>query len=133
MTLNFVELEAKSNAFANGLLGAGVAPGDRVTLYGANLEPESPEATDTGSSTLRARRRDHLKVPVGFGVVGVAASGKELADHCREHLAAYKSPRPVQFVESVPVTSSGKIMRRLLNEVDDGQRVLGEERVVRSA
>jgi len=43
-----------------------------------------------------------------------------LVVHCREHLAAYKVPRGIQFVESVPMTSSGKIMRRLLREIDDG-------------
>jgi len=31
-------------------------------------------------------------------------------------------PRAVQFVDSVPQTSSGKIMRRLLSEIDDGNR-----------
>jgi long-chain acyl-CoA synthetase len=43
-----------------------------------------------------------------------------LVVHCREHLAAYKVPRGIQFVESVPMTSSGKIMRRLLRDIDDG-------------
>jgi long-chain acyl-CoA synthetase len=55
---------------------------------------------------------------------GASASGRELVEHCRQHLAAYKLPRAVQFVASVPVTSSGKIMRRLLRDVDDGLRVV---------
>lgn len=50
------------------------------------------------------------------------ASGQELVDHCRQHLAVYKVPRSVQFVEQVPITSSGKIMRRLLKDIDDGSR-----------
>jgi long-chain acyl-CoA synthetase len=50
------------------------------------------------------------------------ASGQEIVDFCRETLAAYKLPRAVQFVDSVPQTSSGKIMRRLLSEIDDGNR-----------
>jgi len=32
----------------------------------------------------------------------------------REHLAAYKVPRSVEFVPSLPQTSTGKIMRRKL-------------------
>lgn len=44
-----------------------------------------------------------------------------LVAHCREHLAAYKVPRAVQFVTSVPITSSGKIMRRMLKDIDDGK------------
>ena len=62
---------------------------------------------------------------------GAAASGKELAEHCRQHLAAYKVPRAVQFVETVPITSSGKIMRRLLSDVDDGRVVVEDVRVTR--
>ena len=50
------------------------------------------------------------------------ATADELVAHCREHLAAYKIPRAVQFVDEVPITASGKIMRRLLKDYDDGSR-----------
>ena len=50
------------------------------------------------------------------------ATSGELVAHCREHLAAYKAPRIVQFVDTVPITASGKIMRRLLKDYDDGTR-----------
>jgi len=51
---------------------------------------------------------------------GKEASQSDLVNFCKERLAAYKVPRAVQFVDSVPQTSSGKIMRRLLSEIDDG-------------
>jgi long-chain acyl-CoA synthetase len=51
---------------------------------------------------------------------GAAVSEAELIAHCREHLAAYKVPRAVQFVKHVPMTASGKIMRRMLATIDDG-------------
>jgi long-chain acyl-CoA synthetase len=51
---------------------------------------------------------------------GAEVSRAILLAHCREHLAAYKVPRGIQFVISVPTTSSGKIMRRMLKDVDDG-------------
>ena len=41
----------------------------------------------------------------------------DLRNYCREHLAAYKVPRAVQFVEDFPKTSSGKIMRRKRQEL----------------
>ena len=53
---------------------------------------------------------------------GTTATAEELVAHCREHLAAYKIPRAVQFVDEVPITASGKIMRRLLKDFDDGTR-----------
>ncbi len=53
---------------------------------------------------------------------GITATADDLVAHCREHLAAYKLPRAVQFVDEVPITASGKIMRRLLKNFDDGTR-----------
>ena len=49
-------------------------------------------------------------------------TAEDLVAHCRQHLAAYKIPRAVQFVDDVPITASGKIMRRLLKDYDDGTR-----------
>ena len=48
---------------------------------------------------------------------------EELVAHCRQHLAAYKVPRAIQFTTEVPTTSSGKVMRRLLPDIDDGTRM----------
>jgi long-chain acyl-CoA synthetase len=53
---------------------------------------------------------------------GEEVTREALVAHCREHLAAYEVPRAIQFVPEVPMTSSGKIMRRLLKDVDDGGR-----------
>ena len=52
------------------------------------------------------------------------ATPDELVAHCRRHLAAYKVPRAVQFTAQLPMTSSGKIMRRLLSEIDDGHALI---------
>ncbi|MES9968543.1 MAG: AMP-binding protein [Candidatus Thiodiazotropha sp.] len=46
---------------------------------------------------------------------------EDILSFCREHLAAYKIPRAVQFVEDLPKTSSGKIMRRKLHTLDENQ------------
>ena len=53
---------------------------------------------------------------------GARVNGAELIAHCRDHLASYKVPRAIQFVDSVPMTASGKIMRRMLKNIDDGRR-----------
>ena len=47
-----------------------------------------------------------------------SATEAESIDHCRPHLAAYKLPRSVQFVEDLPKTSTGMIMRRELRKLD---------------
>lgn len=45
---------------------------------------------------------------------GTAPTEEELIAYAGEHLAAYKRPRLVRFVETLPATSTGKIMRREL-------------------
>ncbi|ATE64157.1 class I adenylate-forming enzyme family protein [Rhizorhabdus dicambivorans] len=41
-----------------------------------------------------------------------------LIDHCRRYLAPYKVPRSVAFVPDLPTTSTGKIMRRALRDLE---------------
>jgi long-chain acyl-CoA synthetase len=45
---------------------------------------------------------------------GATATEEELIAYAGEHLAAYKRPRLVRFVDDLPKTSTGKIMRREL-------------------
>jgi long-chain acyl-CoA synthetase len=62
-----------------------------------------------------------------------AVSETDLIAHCRHHLAAYKVPRAVQFVDDVPKTASGKVMRRMLSTIDDGQTSHGLPETVHAA
>ncbi|HVB76348.1 MAG TPA: long-chain fatty acid--CoA ligase [Candidatus Nitrosotalea sp.] len=45
---------------------------------------------------------------------GQTANAVELIDFCRQRLAAYKYPRSVEFVDSMPVGGTGKILKREL-------------------
>ncbi len=47
---------------------------------------------------------------------GASCDAETLRQHCRERLAAYKVPRAFAFVDDLPKTSTGKIMRRALRE-----------------
>ena len=49
---------------------------------------------------------------------GVTPDESSIIDYCREHLAAYKVPRAVQFVDDLPKTSTGKVMRRELKNLN---------------
>ncbi|MCM3584486.1 AMP-binding protein [Mesobacillus maritimus] len=40
----------------------------------------------------------------------------ELIAWAKEHMAAYKYPRTIEFINQLPATSSGKVLRRLLKE-----------------
>ena len=43
---------------------------------------------------------------------------QDIVDWSREHMAAYKVPRVVQFVDALPKSGSGKVMWRLLQDQD---------------
>jgi long-chain acyl-CoA synthetase len=47
---------------------------------------------------------------------GHAPDEQALIGFCREHLAAYKYPRRIAFVEALPKSASGKVLRRLLRD-----------------
>ena len=47
---------------------------------------------------------------------GLAPTDAELDAYCRVHLAAYKVPRAYEFVDELPKSASGKILKRILRE-----------------
>ena len=47
---------------------------------------------------------------------GVQMTGDEVICYCREHLAAYKVPRAVAFIDSLPKSAVGKVLRRELRD-----------------
>jgi long-chain acyl-CoA synthetase len=47
---------------------------------------------------------------------GHQTSGDEIKEYCKLHMAAYKYPRAVEFLEDLPKTSSGKLLRRELRD-----------------
>jgi fatty-acyl-CoA synthase len=48
---------------------------------------------------------------------------QDIIDWCREHMAVYKAPRSVQFVDALPKSGSGKVMWRALQEAEQAQSV----------
>ena len=47
---------------------------------------------------------------------GVTLSDDEVLAHCREHLAGFKTPKRVFFVDSLPKNPSGKLLKRILRD-----------------
>jgi long-chain acyl-CoA synthetase len=45
---------------------------------------------------------------------GARASAESLQEHCRQHLASYKKPRHVRFVQELPRNSLGKVLKEEL-------------------
>ncbi len=53
---------------------------------------------------------------------GVAAPAEELIEYCRVRLAKYKVPSFIEFVESLPKSAIGKVLRRELQEAETIRR-----------
>ncbi len=79
-------------------------------LYG---HPAVLEACVIG--TRDANRGESVKA---FIVVrpGQAVDAPGLIAWAREHMAAYKAPREIEFVERLPKTATGKVQWRLLQD-----------------
>ena len=43
---------------------------------------------------------------------GEIVQQQELIDHCKKHLARYKAPKRIYFVDELPLSSVGKVLRR---------------------
>ncbi len=51
---------------------------------------------------------------------------RQLQDHVRSRTAPYKCPRTIEFVDSLPMTISGKIRRALIRTIDSTKNTIIE-------
>ncbi len=54
------------------------------------------------------------------GVEGTETLAAEIREHVKTRLAAHEYPREIEFIDELPMTTTGKIMRRELRARDDG-------------
>ena len=50
------------------------------------------------------------------GVAGCEALVSELQAHVRQQLAPYETPKAIEFVDALPMTTTGKVQRRILRQ-----------------
>jgi len=48
---------------------------------------------------------------------------EEITQHCKTRLAAYKVPKKIEFIDSLPKSAIGKILRREVKEMDKKRRM----------
>lgn len=101
---------------------------DRVTdiiiVGGFNVYPQEVEAilnTHPAVSQSVVVGMPHPvngQVPKAFIrlVEGAAVTPREIIAFCKKYLAHFKVPRSVEFVDSLPLSSTGKILRRMLRQ-----------------
>jgi O-succinylbenzoic acid--CoA ligase len=95
---------------------------DTIVSGGENIAPVEVEAVllehpAVADAAVHARADPEWGEAVVATVVlrdGASASFEELRGHCAARLAAFKVPKAVEFVEGLPRTPSGKLLRRQL-------------------
>ncbi|CUU56240.1 AMP-binding enzyme [Parafrankia irregularis] len=83
-----------------------------VALVAVGREPD-PVKGEVAHAYVVPAARARTDTMAGMGA---EADAEELLAYCRTRLAAYKVPRAVHFVDALPTTSSGKLMRRKLRQ-----------------
>lgn len=100
---------------------------DVITSAGFRIGPGEIEDCLTGHPAVAlaaavgkpdALRTEIVKayVVLAPGFEASEALAAELSAHVRERLSAHEYPREVEFVDSVPLTTSGKVIRRIFRE-----------------
>jgi acyl-CoA synthetase (AMP-forming)/AMP-acid ligase II len=128
-TLGYGELDALSDRVAAGLVAPGVRPGQPVSLYAQNrwewvvayhgalkagAVVKHPGVAMVAAGPVPDPVKGELACAYVVPATGASPTEEELIAYAGERLAAYKRPRLVRFVDSLPSTSTGKIMRREL-------------------
>jgi acetyl-CoA synthetase len=100
---------------------------DVITSAGFRIGPGEIEDCLTGHPAIAlaaavgkpdALRTEIVKAYVVLkqGFAGSEALAAEISDWVRERLSAHEYPREVAFVDSMPLTSSGKVIRRIFRD-----------------
>lgn len=88
-------------------------------IYPAEVERAISEHPAVASVAVAGCADDEKgEIPVAHVVLRPEATStdvSELTEHCRARLATYKLPRRIYITDSLPVTSTGKVMRRALS------------------
>jgi acyl-CoA synthetase (AMP-forming)/AMP-acid ligase II len=70
------------------------------------------------AAVVRVPDEEAGEVPKAFVVATTQLSAQEVIDYVAERVAPYKKIRAVEFIDQIPTSLSGKILRRLLMERD---------------
>jgi len=49
---------------------------------------------------------------------GATVTEEDLIAFCKQQMAAYKYPRSIEFIDELPKTATGKILRRELRDLN---------------
>ena len=105
--------------------GIGVAPAELEDLLLGH--PKVEDVAALGLQDEYSGERPKAYVVLKKGVVGNDEVGKELVEYVKERKVRHKWISEVEFVDLIPKSASGKILRRVLR--DQAKRAAGKKEV----
>jgi acetyl-CoA synthetase len=91
---------------------------------------EHPAVAEAAAVASPDERRGMVVKAFIVLAAGHAASAEleaDIAQHVRQHLAPYEYPREIEFVDALPMTTTGKVQRKVLRDRERARK-LGSER-----
>lgn len=98
---------------------------DMILVHGMNVYPREVEEIISAQpqilevAVIGKKDEHHGEIPIAFVALkkNEELPAKDIIHLCRTHLASYKVPRQVRFMESLPKTASGKISKKELRNL----------------
>ncbi len=91
--------------------GENVYPAEVESVLAAH-----PAVVEAGVTGVPDDRFGQAPLAVVVLYVGQEVSEQDIISYCRAHLAGYKTPKHIRFVEKLPRNASGKLLRRDLRQ-----------------
>ncbi len=96
---------------------------DMILVSGFNVYPneiedvvtQHPKVLEAAAIGIKSEKTGEA-VKLYVVLSDTSLTEDELKDHCRKNLTAYKNPKEIEFVDSLPKTNVGKILRRELRK-----------------
>jgi len=97
---------------------------DMILVSGFNVYPNEveevvsavPGIAECACVGVPDEKSGEAVVVFAVGAPGAEVTAEAVIAHCRKELAAYKVPREVKFIEALPKSTVGKILRRELRD-----------------
>jgi acyl-CoA synthetase (AMP-forming)/AMP-acid ligase II len=144
----YSELGEAVDRLAGGILAAGLRPGDRVGVWGPNraewviVQYARAKVGVILVNINPAYRTSELVPDERYGEelmawvvprAGVTLTEEDVREFCRGKIAHFKIPRYVKFVDSFPMTVTGKVQKFRMRETAIEEFGLGQAAAIATA
>ena len=92
---------------------ASARPRSRTASSGIRRSPTPPWCRRPTRRAATSSRRSSCSPP---GTRRRAALEDDIQQHVRHHLAPYEYPKEIEFIDALPMTTTGKVQRKVLRE-----------------